>query len=91
MASADSSQSKGKSMDRPSSRLACLLCVASPLLAAPHAHGQQAAAPARHIVLRAARLIATSDDKVLNNAVVVIDGEKIAAVGSGLTPLPTHP
>ena len=76
-------------MRRLSCRLATLPFVASLLLAFPCAHSQQPAAPAHPIVLRAARLIAANDDAVLNNAVVILDGEKIAAVGSGL-PIPPN-
>lgn len=59
--------------------LVSLVAIASVAL-----HAQEAGQNKQTVVIRAERLIDGKSDTVVNNAVVLIVGEKIAAVGSGL-------
>ena len=45
---------------------------------------QTAPVPGGHVALRAARLIDGKNDAVVNNAVILVENDKIAAVGPGL-------
>ena len=64
-----------------------LLLVASLLLSVQSAraagHQEKKESP-KKIAIRAGRLIDTRAGTVLNNAVILIEGEKITAVGKGL-------
>jgi len=74
-------------MTRPCSALSFLvasLALATTLtFSLARAAGAQGAAPARRTVLRAAHLIEPRTGKRIDNAVIVIDGERIVSVASG--------
>ena len=63
--------------------MSCMIA-ATLLVAQIPGQSQDVAKPNRRIVIRAARLISGKGDTVLNSAVIEIEGNKIAAVGSGL-------
>ena len=54
-------------------------------LAAPRTEAQQADTAAKHIAIRAGRLIDGRGGAPIANAVILIEGERITAVGPGLT------
>ncbi len=65
-------------------RAALLLC-----LVVPRTEAQQADTAARHIAIRAGKLIDGRGGPPIANAVILIDGDRITAVGPGLTIPPT--
>jgi imidazolonepropionase-like amidohydrolase len=60
--------------------------VLASLLAAAIARAESAPAPPAPIVVRAARLLDVKSGRVVAHPVVVVEGERIAAVGAGLRP-----
>jgi imidazolonepropionase-like amidohydrolase len=64
--------------------LKCCLCAALVCVLASLVHKQSAAAQGGPIALRAARLIDGKSETVVNNAVVLVENDKITAVGPGL-------
>jgi imidazolonepropionase-like amidohydrolase len=60
------------------------LSLLSALVVAVPAARAQTAAPVKHVAVRAAHLIDPASGRKLDNVVVLIDGERITQVGSGL-------
>lgn len=65
--------------------LSLLIPCASLAIACPTLHAQEPNPPSQITALRAARLIDAKSDAITPNAVVLVSGEKITAIGSNLS------
>jgi imidazolonepropionase-like amidohydrolase len=62
--------------------LALLLLLSLPNCTRPQSANRPA--PAGHLALRAARMLDVASGQVINNAVILVEGDKVAAAGAGL-------
>jgi imidazolonepropionase-like amidohydrolase len=68
----------------PKSRVAISVASVCVMLVSVPANAQETKETTRRVAIRAARLIDGNNETVMKNAVVLVEGEKITAVGSGL-------
>ena len=71
-------------------RTAVWLMGASVLMLAACLNAQENGAKPQQVAIRAARLIDGKSDAVMSNGVVLVEGEKITAVASGIAFLQTQ-